>query len=186
MSAIVAFIGRVLIALLFIVSGAFKIGDPMGMAGLFKNFGLPANSGLFLGFFEVVAGLFLALGIMSRLISFLLAAFVLVTIFIAHNPMVDPGELTAALKNAAIAGGLLLVFAYGQMRWSYDHMRTKRKGELATAKADQRAHEAELRAARAEGRVEGASPAAVGTEPVAGRPVARSRILGSNGDSRPD
>lgn len=173
MSAVVAFIGRVLIALLFIVSGAFKIMDPTGMAGMFENFGLPANSGLFLGIFEVVAGILLALGLMSRLVSILLAAFVLVTIAVAHNPLVDPAELTAALKNLAITGGLLLVFAYGQMRWSYDHMRTQRKGELATAEAEERAHEAELRAARAEGRAEG-SP----------RPVPRDRILDRDGDGR--
>ena len=47
-----------------------------------------------------------------------------------------------------------MVFAYGQMRWSYDHIRTARKGEVATAEAEARAHEAELRAARAEGRAE--------------------------------
>jgi putative oxidoreductase len=46
-------------------------------------------------------------------------------------------------------GGLLMVFAYGQMRWSYDHWRARNK-----------VHDAELRAARAEGKVEGVTDAA--------------------------
>ena len=86
-------------------------------------------------------------------------------------------------QNIAVTGGLLMVFAYGNMRWSYDHMRARRKGEIEAAKANERAHEAELRAARAEGRAD-----AVGHAPVAdtvdGRPVARDRILDLDGDGR--
>ena len=64
-----------------------------------------------------------------------------------------------------------MVFAYGQMRWSYDHMRAARRGEVATADATTRLHEAELRAARAEGRVAAVSP---DLDPD-GRPVVRKR-----------
>lgn len=161
MSAIAAFIGRVLIALLFVLAGLGKIVDPSGAQSMLAEAGLPENLAMPTGIFEVVAGLLLALGVMSRLVSILLAGFVLLTTFFFHNQFGDPAQAAQALKNVAIVGGLLVVFAYGQMRWSYDHMRARRKGEVAAAKAEERAHEAELRAARAEGRAEAAGATGV-------------------------
>lgn len=157
MSAIAAFIGRVLLALLFVLSGIPKIIDPASTAEYMQSAaGLPGNLAMPVGIFEVVAGLLLALGVMTRLVSILLAGFVLLTTFFFHNQFADPVQGPHALKNIAIVGGLLVVFAYGQMRWSYDHIRAARKGEVAAAKAEERAREAELRAARAEGRAEAA------------------------------
>ena len=156
MSTIAAVIGRVLIAVIFIVSGIQKLWDPGPAAQMLASTNLPANLALPTGAFEVIAGLLLAVGLMTRLVAILLAGFCLVTIFFFHNQFGDPMQAAQALKNIAIAGGLLVVFAYGHMRWSYDHMRAARRGEVATRDAEVRAHEAELRAARAEGRAEAA------------------------------
>ena len=60
----------------------------------------------------------------------------------------------AAMKNLAIAGGLLCLFGYGHTRWSYDALRARRRDELAAHRTQQHATDAELRAARAEGRAE--------------------------------
>ena len=156
MSAIVAFLGRLMLAALFVLSGIPKIMDPSGTAQMLASKSLPASLAMPTGIFEVVAGLLLALGIMSRLVSLLLAGFTLLTVFFFHNDFGDPMQAAQALKNVAIAGGLLVVFAYGHMRWSYDHMRATRRGEVVAADATARAHDAELRAARAEGRAEAA------------------------------
>lgn len=154
MSAIAAFFGRLMLAALFVLAGIPKIIDPSGAAAMLESANLPGSLAMPAGIFEVVAGLLLALGFMTRIVSILLAGFVLLTTFFFHNQIGDPLQAAMALKNIAITGGLLVVFAYGQMRWSYDHMRTTRKGELATRKAEERAHEAEIAAARAEGRAE--------------------------------
>ena len=61
-------------------------------------------------------------------------------------------------KFLALAGGLLLTFAYGQMRGSYDHLRAQR-----------RSHDAEVRAAHAEGRAEGVVDTAEATRPATTR-----------------
>ncbi len=156
MSAIAAFIGRLLIALLFILSGIPKIIDPTGAASLLEAANLPGSLAQTTGIFEVVAGLLLALGVMTRLVSILLFGFTLLTIFFFHNQFGDPMQAAQAMKNVAIAGGLLMVFAYGHMYWGYDRMRAQRKGEVEAADANERAHEAELKAARAEGRDRGA------------------------------
>ena len=156
MSAIAAFLGRLMLALLFVLSGIQKIMDPTQTAQMLASKSLPATLAMPTGVFEVVAGLLLALGVMSRLVSLLLAGFTLLTVFFFHNQFGDPMQAAQALKNIAIGGGLLVVFAYGHMRWSYDHMRATRRGEVVARDAEVRAHEAELRAARAEGAAQAA------------------------------
>lgn len=146
MSMIAAIIGRLLLAAMFIVSGLQKVVNPAQTAQMLESTNLPASLAVPTGWFEVVAGLLLAIGLMTRLVAIVLAAFVALTIFFFHNDFTDQVQGALALKNMAVIGGLLMVFAYGQMRGSYDHMRTRRK-----------THEAELRAARAEGQVEGAT-----------------------------
>lgn len=145
MSTIAAIVGRIMLAVIFILSGLGKVLDPAGTAQFIEGeTTLPGSLALPTGVFELVLGLMLAVGLMTRIASILLAGFCLLTIFFFHNAFGDFTQLTAALKNLAIAGGLLVVFAYGQMRGSFDHMRERN-----------RARKAELRAAHAEGKAEG-------------------------------
>ena len=155
MWTIAAVIGRLLLALIFVAAGLTKIVNLAATQTYIETASaLPGTIALPVGILELVAGLLLALGLMTRLESILLFVFTLLTIFFFHNQFGDPPEKQTILKNLAIAGGLLLVFAYGQMRGSYDYIRAVRKGEVKTHDADARVHEAELRAVRAEGRAE--------------------------------
>ena len=157
MNTIAALIGRILLSLIFIGSGASKLFDPAGTEAMITGVGLPAGLAIPAGLFELIAGLAIALGFMTRLFAILLAGFCLVTAFFFHNQVGDPLQLAMALKNVAIAGGLLCLFAHTQMRWSYDSMRLTRKAEIAERKAeitqrdaDAKIHDAELRATKAE------------------------------------
>jgi putative oxidoreductase len=154
MSTIAAVIGRIFIAVIFLVSGAGKLVDPAATEAMITGVGFPPGLGIVAGVFEVAAGLCLAVGLMTRLTAVLLFGFVALATLLFHNRVNDPLQLTMALKNLAIMGGLLLVFAHSQMWWSYDSMRRSRKAELTVSDAERRAHEAEIRAARAEGRAE--------------------------------
>jgi putative oxidoreductase len=172
MSMIAALIGRILLAVIFVVSGIGKIIDPGPAAGMMASVGLPANMAMGVGIFELVAGLLLAIGLMTRLVSIVLFVYVGLTILFFHNALADPAQQVNALKNLAMMGGMLMVFAYGQMRWSYDHWRARDK-----------VHDAELRAARAEGKAEGATAVAgdhtttVVREPVVEEPVVRRTVV---------
>jgi len=146
MSLIAAIIGRLLIALLFFVSGLQKVTDPGPAAQMLASTNLPANFAIPVGIFEIVTAVLLAIGLMTRLVSILLAAYVALTIFFFHHDFAVPAGLTDTLMHLALIGGLLMVFAYGQMRGTYDYMRERKK-----------TYDAELRAARAEGRAEGAT-----------------------------
>ncbi len=148
MSWIAAALGRFLIAIMFIISGVQKIANPAPTAAMLEATNLPASFALPTGIFEFVAGLLLAVGLMTRLTALALFVFVGLTIFFFHNQFADPLQGTLALKNLAIMGGLLMTFAYGQVRGTFDYMRERR-----------RTYDAELRAARAEGRAEAAAAA---------------------------
>lgn len=154
MSMIAVFIGRLFIAVIFIVSGINKLIHVADTNAMISAAGLPSGLAIPTGLFELVAGVCLALGIATRLWAILLAGFVLLTILFFHREFTDPMQAMAAMKNLAIAGGLLCLFGYGHTRWSYDALRARRRGEIAQHDAELRAREAELRAARAEGRAE--------------------------------
>lgn len=146
MSLIAAVIGRLLIALLFLVSGLQKLTEPAPAAQMLQSTNLPGSLAMPAGIFEVAAAALLAVGLMTRLVAILLAGYVALTVFFFHHDFGDPTGLTNALMHLALIGGLLMVLAYGQMRGTYDYMRERK-----------RTYDAELRAARAEGRADGAT-----------------------------
>lgn len=151
MSTFLAFVGRLFLALLFLVSGFGKVIDPAGTAQMLGSVGLLPGLAMPTGIFELVAGLALVFGVLTRLFALLLAGFCLVSAFFFHLNFTDPVQVAMLLKNVAIAGGLLCLMAVDSMRWSYDAMRERRHAEIAAHHAEERRHDAELRAARAEG-----------------------------------
>lgn len=144
MAMIAAILGRILLAAMFILTGLQKVLAPAPAAQMLEAANLSSTLARPTGFFELIAGVLLAIGLMTRLVAILLFAFVALTTLLFHNQFTDPVQGAFALKNVAIMGGLLMVVAYGQMRGSYDHMRARG-----------REHRAELRAAHAEGVAEG-------------------------------
>lgn len=160
MSATVATIGRILIGLLFVISGINKLLYPAGFAADLQAVNLPGAWAQGIGIFELVAGLLLALGLMTRLVSVVLALWTLATIFFFYNQFGEYETGTTALRLLAVAGGLLLTFAYGNVRGSLDHYRSRAKVQ-----------EADLKAARAEAEAKAHREAAAAAHSVEERPV---------------
>lgn len=130
-SGLFAVIGRIMLALIFIISGAMKLGDINGTGAYMASAGLPSSLALPAALFELVGGIMIALGIFTRLTAFVFAGFCLLTALLFHRETADPMQATAALKNIAIAGGFLCLFAYDQKSWSFDSYRQRRKQEEA-------------------------------------------------------
>src|SRR3546814_3272063 len=139
MSMISVFIGRLFIAVIFIVSVITKMTHFNDTNARIWAVALPGGLAIPTGLFELIAGICIALGIGVRLVSILLAAFVLLTILFFHREFTDPVQATAAMKNLAIAGGLLCLFGYGNTRWSYDALRARRREGLGTHRAQEHA-----------------------------------------------
>lgn len=154
MSKLAAIIGRFLIALIFIFSGAGKLMDVSATESMITGVGLPGGLAIPTGVFELVCGLCLAAGFMVRLVALLLAGFSALAILFFHNRLDDPMQQIMALKDIAIIGGLALAFAHSQMWSHYYAIARERRGEVAARDAEERVHDAELRAARAEARAD--------------------------------
>lgn len=155
MSSIAAVVGRILLAIIFIVSGATKLMNVAATEAMITGVGMPGGLAIPTGLFELIAGLCIALGLMTRIASILLAGFTLLAAILYHNRLDDPMQSAMFLKDVAIAGGLLLVFAHSQIWYGWDRIRRDRRHEVASHDAESRVHDAELRAARAEGAVQG-------------------------------
>jgi putative oxidoreductase len=121
----IAAFGRLLIAVLFLLSGFGKIAAPAMMQGYIASVGLPAP---FLGLMiaiavEVGGGILLVLGYQTRIVALVMAVFTIVTALAFHNNFSDQNTMIHFLKNIAIAGGLLQVVAFGAGSFSIDGRR---------------------------------------------------------------
>lgn len=120
-----ALLGRILLALVFLLSGIGKLRGFDGTMAYISSAGLPLPgvlAALALAL-EIVAGVALILGYRTRWAALALAAFTLVAAFLFHNFWSMPEQAQVMqqimfLKNLAIAGGLLMVAAYGPGAWS--------------------------------------------------------------------
>lgn len=148
MSSIAAVVGRIFLSIIFIISGATKLMTVAATEAMIVGVSLPGGLAIPTGLFELIAGICLALGLMTRIASLLLAGFTLLAAILFHNQLTDPIQSAMFLKNVAIAGGLLLTFAHSQVWYGRDRLRRTWRDEHA-------AHDAELRAARAEGVAQG-------------------------------
>ena len=122
-SGVVPFVGRILVAAIFILSGLGKIGAPAATQGYIAAMGLPAPLLAYIGAIavELGGGLLLLAGYRTQLVAAALAAFSIVTAFIFHHALADQNQMIHFLKNFAMAGGLLQFVAYGAGRISVDH-----------------------------------------------------------------
>src|SRR6185369_15272858 len=97
-------IGRVLLATIFIFSGIGKLLAPAATIGYIASVGLPAAPLALAAAIalELGGGLMLAIGIQTRLVAALLAAFSIVTGLAFHNAIGDQNQLIHLLKNIAM------------------------------------------------------------------------------------
>ena len=119
--------GRILLALLFIGSGLGKAAAYGATAQYMSASGLPAVSVLLplTILVELGSGLLLATGYKARWAALLLALFLIPVTLVFHpfwglDPQAAQLQQIHFMKNVAIMGGLLMVFALGPGRWSLE------------------------------------------------------------------
>lgn len=128
-SGLFAFVGRIMLSLIFIVSGALKLSDPSTTSAALTSVGFPTSLALPSILFELIGGVMIALGIFTRITALVFAAFCLLTALLFHSETADATQAAMAMKNIAIAGGFLCLFAYDQKNWSFDSYRTRKRRE---------------------------------------------------------
>ena len=147
-SSFIALIGRLLIAVSFIVIGSGRLFDPLSASPQIAGGTLDPAVATGMGIAAIVLGIALALGVWLRTVCILLAVLAFGAIVYLYRPYSDPVMQLLALQATGIIGGLLSLFAFGQTRYSYDAMRARRRTELAEKDAQLRARDVELQAAR--------------------------------------
>lgn len=107
------FAGRVLLGILFLVAGVGKLQDVAGFTGYLTSGGLPAVLAWPSIIFEIALGLALIVGFQVRAFALAGAGFSILAGLLYHFDPADQAQFTSFLKNLAIAGGFLVLFANG-------------------------------------------------------------------------
>jgi putative oxidoreductase len=131
----VMLVGRVLLALIFVLSGLNKLMHPAMTAGYMTHAGIAPNlayPGLYASIFvEFICGLAVMFGVKARWAAVIIFLwFIPVTLLfhvLPYREAVSQGQAMAALqqqinfmKNISIMGGLLMLFAMGPGAISLD------------------------------------------------------------------
>jgi putative oxidoreductase len=125
MTGEIQLLGRVMLALIFILAGIGKIQDPAGTAGYMQSMGVP---GILLWptiALEILGGIAIAIGYKTRLAAFALAGFTLLAAVLFHRNFGDQMQMIMFLKDIAITGGLLLLAVSGKTAYSMDIRRNQ-------------------------------------------------------------
>ena len=116
-------LGRVFISLIFVMSGLSKMSNYANTAGWMDAMGIPGD--LLLLLLRRSSWRFgIIVGWQTRVVSFLLAGFCVLSAVIFHNNFDDQNEMIHFMKNMAMAGGFLFLLVHGAGSISLDN-RTK-------------------------------------------------------------
>jgi putative oxidoreductase len=124
--------GRILMSVVFLVSGFFKMGGYSQMVAYSTAKGVPL-AGVAVAcaaVLELVGGLAILVGFQTRIAAWLLFLYLIPTTFYFHNfwamqGMEQQDNMIHLLKNVAIMGGLVILAANGAGPYSVDHSRAK-------------------------------------------------------------
>jgi putative oxidoreductase len=126
-SSFVPLVGRILLSFIFIVSGINKIFNFAGTTGYIESAGLPAPQLLLIGtiIIEAIGGLMILLGFRARWAALVIFLWLIPTTFLFHAFWSVPAEQMQAemnnfMKNVAIMGGMLYIWAFGSGAYSFD------------------------------------------------------------------
>ena len=113
--------GRVLLALIFVMSGLNKMGSYAGTQGYMDAMGVPGMLLPAVIVLEVFGGIAVIIGWQARWAALALAGFSVLSAALFHANFADQMQTIMFMKNVAIAGGFLLIVAHGAGAWSLDN-----------------------------------------------------------------
>ena len=119
---IVEVVSRIFLSALFLFNGIAKILHYEGTIEYMANFSVPGYLIIPAIIIEILFPILLTIGYKTRFSAIVLASFTILLAVIFHNDFSSQIQLTQFLKNFAIAGGFLIIFAYGPNKYSIDYM----------------------------------------------------------------
>jgi putative oxidoreductase len=113
--------GRLFLAMMFFMSGLSKIGNYAGTQGYMEAVGVSGALLPLVIVLEALGGLAIILGWQTKIASFALAGFCVVSAVLFHNDFSNQAEMASFMKNVTIAGGFLLLVAHGPGAYALDN-----------------------------------------------------------------
>jgi putative oxidoreductase len=121
-------LGRVLIAAIFVVSGASKISGYAATQAYMQAAGVPGALLPLVILTELGGGIAIIAGFYTRLAALLLAGFCILAGLLFHAGSPDQTQQIMFMKNLGLAGGCLFLVANGAGRLSVDAVMERRVG----------------------------------------------------------
>jgi putative oxidoreductase len=121
-----AWLGRLLLAAIFLHEAWAKLTAYDAAVGYMQVFGLPGWLLPFAIAVELVGGILVIAGLYTRVAALALALFCVATAVLFHNKFGNRNELLHFEKDLAIAGGFLVLAARGGGAWALDALRGRR------------------------------------------------------------
>jgi|SRR5580698_7327802 putative oxidoreductase len=114
--------GRLLMAAIFVISGCAKVGSYEATASLMATHGLPSQLLPVVILTELGGGIALILGWKVRWVAVALAGYCILSALAFHLDLNNQDQAFNFLKNLAMAGGFLQLYAFGSGRFALDHL----------------------------------------------------------------
>jgi putative oxidoreductase len=121
---------RLLLALLFLVSGATKLAMTAPLQGYMQAHGVPGALIWPAAAWELAGGALLLVGLGIAPLALLMAGWCVLTAVIFHTAWGDLNQLMNFFKNMTMAGGLLIVARHPPRALSLDGYFASRRGAL--------------------------------------------------------
>jgi putative oxidoreductase len=117
--------GRLLLAMMFVMSGISKISAYAGTQGYMEAMGVPGQLLPLVIALEVLGGVAIILGWKTRIVALALAGFSLLSAALFHANFGDQMQMIMFMKNLSIAGAFLLLVAQGPGAYALDNRNTQ-------------------------------------------------------------
>ena len=124
---IIEFLGRILLSTLFLVEGIGKISMQEGVIMYMEDYGVPEILFVPAIILEILFPLLLIIGYRTKWAASIMALFTFTVAIIFHTDFSEGMQMIFFLKDIAIAGGFMIIVAYGPGKISLDHYFNSKK-----------------------------------------------------------
>tara|TARA_B100000029_G_C17542810_1_gene947335 strand:- start:1195 stop:1575 length:381 start_codon:yes stop_codon:yes gene_type:complete len=124
---IVEFIGRLFLSALFIIEGIGKVSIKEDVITYMEGYGVPEILFIPAIILEVLFPFLIVIGYKTKLAASIMTLFTISVAIIFHTNFSEEMQMMFFLKDIAIAGGFMIIVAYGPGKVSLDYYLESKK-----------------------------------------------------------
>jgi len=118
---ILEFVGRLLLSILFLIEGLGKISMQENVIMYMEDYGVPGILFVPATALEILFPIILIVGYKTKWAASVMAIFTFTVAIIFHTDFSEGMQMIFFLKDLAIAGGFIIIVAYGPGKISLDY-----------------------------------------------------------------